>query len=90
MQIGTSGPQGKDMKRSSSRLSRSKVKVVGGCSLRWRPRGGVILKPLGRVCFLYYNLLLVTHSTVLCVINLLLSQMKVCTVIVSVNISKVK
>jgi len=36
MQIGTSDPQGKDMKQSTSGVTRSKVKITGGHPARVR------------------------------------------------------
>jgi len=49
MHIGTSGPQGKGMQRSTSRVMWSKVKVTGGRSYIWRPGGGIILDQLSPV-----------------------------------------
>ena len=48
MQIGTSGPRGKVIKWSTSRVRRSKVKVTRTRpEMIWMPGGGVILDPVG-------------------------------------------
>jgi len=49
MQIGINLPPRQGHERSTSGVSRSKVKVTGGRSYVWKHCGDIILNPLSRV-----------------------------------------
>ena len=47
MNIGTTGPRGTGVKRSTLGVRRTNIKVTRGRSYIWRPGGGVIFDPYG-------------------------------------------